>query len=265
MIIGPGARKLRATRHEKVWGTTDLSPLFPPAETKVGEIWFEDEEPLPLLFKFLFTSERLSIQVHPDDTYAAAHENSRGKTEMWHILRASEDAEIGLGFQQSHSLEAVRAAALSGEVEKQLHWRSVKPGENYFVPAGQVHAIGANVAICEIQQYSDVTYRLYDYGRGRELHLDRGLAVSQLGPYDGLRTGVVECAFFRTERLRLDAALSLAGPRTVVIFLEGSGKVAGEPYQKGEAWRLLRNVTIEPGRPTTLLYVTWPAEPATAV
>jgi mannose-6-phosphate isomerase len=265
MTIGPGARKLRATIHEKVWGTTDLSPLFPPAEAKVGEVWFEDVEPLPLLFKFLFTSERLSIQVHPDDAYAAVHENSRGKTEMWHILRAGEGAEIGLGFEQQHSLEEVRAAALSGDIENWLRWRAVRPGENYFVPAGQVHAIGANVAICEIQQYSDVTYRLYDYGRGRELHLDRGLAVSQLGPYDGLRTGVVECPFFRTERLRLDAALSLAGPRTVVIFLEGSGKVAGEHYQKGEAWRLLRNVTIEPKGPTALLLVTWPAEPEVAV
>lgn len=260
MTIGPGARRLKATRHEKVWGTTDLSPVYPAAETKVGEVWFEDEEPLPLLFKFLFTSERLSIQVHPEDQYAREHENSAGKTEMWHILRAGEGAEIGLGFKQQHTAEEVRAAALSGGIEDLIDWRPVRAGETYFVPAGEVHAIGANVALCEIQQYSDVTYRLYDYGRPRELHLERGLAVSHTGPYSGLRTGVVACPYFRTERLRLDAALSVSGPRTVAIILEGRGKIAGEPYAKGEVWRVLRNATIEPSRTTVLLYVTWPDE-----
>jgi mannose-6-phosphate isomerase len=255
--IGPGARRLRATRHEKVWGTTDLSPIFPAAQTKVGEVWFEDEEPLPLLFKFLFTSERLSIQVHPDDAYARQHEDSLGKTEMWHILRSS-PGEIGLGFKEEFTSEQVGAAAQSGAIEDMMAWRPVKAGETYFVPAGQVHAIGAGVALCEIQQNSNVTYRLYDYGRPRELHLERGLAVSRFGQFDGLRTGAVECEYFRTQKLRLDAALSLSGPKTAVIFLDGKGKIAGEPYEKGEAWRLLRNVTIEPSRVTTMLHVTWP-------
>ena len=258
MIIGPGARRLKTTRHEKVWGTTNLSPIFSAADQKIGEVWFEDEEPLPLLFKFLFTSERLSIQVHPDDAYAGAHEQSLGKTEMWHILRADEGGEIGLGFEKQYSREEVAAAALTGEIEHMLTWRRVRAGENYFVPAGEVHAIGAGVAICEIQQNSNVTYRLYDYGRPRELHLERGLEVRHTGPYQGLKAGVVECPYFRVERMRLDAALSLSGPRTVVMILDGKGKVAGEPYQRGEGWRLLRNVTIEPSRATTLLYVTWP-------
>lgn len=258
MIIGPGARQLKATRYEKVWGTPDLSPVYGPADAKIGEVWFEDEERLPLLFKFLFTSERLSVQVHPDDAYGAKHENSLGKTEMWHILRADEGGEIGLGFKQPYTADQVREGALNGDIVDMMTWRKVKTGENYFVPAGQVHAIGAGVAICEIQQNSDVTYRLYDYGRPRELHLDRGMEVSQTGPYDGLRTGVVECAYFRTERMKIDAALALSGPRTVVMILDGKGRIAGEPYQKGQGWRLLRNVTIEPTRPTTLLYVTWP-------
>lgn len=258
MTIGPGARRLKATRYEKVWGTTDLSPIYGPADTKIGEVWFEDEERLPLLFKFLFTSERLSIQVHPDDAYAAEHEESLGKTEMWHILRAGENGEIGLGFNEPHSVDELHAAALSGEIEHKMKWRRVKAGETYFVPAGEVHAIGAGVAICEIQQNSDVTYRLYDYGRPRELHLERGLAVSRTGPCEGLVHGTVECPYFRTERMRLDAAMALCGPRTVVMILEGKGKIAGEPYEKGEGWRLLRNVTIEPQRPTVLLYVTWP-------
>ena len=258
MTIGPGARRLRATRYEKIWGSTDLSPIFGQAGEKIGEVWFEDEERLPLLFKFLFTSERLSIQVHPNDAYGLEHENSLGKTEMWHILRADDGGEIGLGFDKQYSADEVAEAARSGAIESMIQWRKVKAGESYFVPAGEVHAIGAGVAICEIQQNSDITYRLYDYGRARELHVERGMEVGKLSPYNGLKTGVVECAYFRTEKLRLDAAMSLSGPRTVVVILDGKGKVAGEPYQKGEAWRLLRNVTIEPKSATTLLYVTWP-------
>jgi len=258
MTIGPGARRLKTTRLEKIWGTTNLSPIFAAADSKIGEVWFEDEERLPLLFKFLFTSERLSIQVHPDDAYAEAQHQSLGKTEMWHILRADEGSEIGLGFNKAFSAEEVTAAARNGAIEDMLHWRKVRAGENYFVPAGEVHAIGAGVAICEIQQNSDITYRLYDYGRPRELHLEHGMAVSHTGPYEGLRSGVVECKYFRTERMRLDAALSVSGPRAVVMILEGKGRIAGEPYEKGEGWRLLRNLTIEPSKTTTLLYVTWP-------
>ncbi len=258
MTIGPGARRLKTTRLEKIWGTTNLSPIFAAADSKIGEVWFEDEERLPLLFKFLFTSERLSIQVHPDDAYAEAQHQSLGKTEMWHILRADEGGEIGLGFKRTLKAEELAAGARNGAIEDMLHWRKVRAGENYFVPAGEVHAIGAGVAICEIQQNSDITYRLYDYGRPRELHLEHGMAVSHTGPYEGLRAGVVECKYFRTERMRLDAALSVSGPRAVVMILEGKGRIAGEPYEKGEGWRLLRNLTIEPSKTTTLLYVTWP-------
>jgi mannose-6-phosphate isomerase len=134
----------------------------------------------------------------------------------------------------------------------------VKAGESYFVPAGEVHAIGGGLAVCEIQQNSDVTYRLYDYGRPRELHLERGLAVSRTGPCEGLRKGVVECPYFRTEKLKLDSPLSLGGPNSVVIFLEGKGKIGGAAFEKGQMWRILRNVTIEPQRSATILYVTWP-------
>ena len=144
---------------------------------------------MPLLFKFLFTSERLSIQVHPNDEYAFEHEHSLGKTEMWHILRADEGGEIGLGFENSYSANEVEAGARGGRIEQMLSWRKVKAGESYFVPAGEVHAIGAGVAICEIQQNSDITYRLYDYGRPRELHLKPGMAVSNTGPYNGLTAG----------------------------------------------------------------------------
>jgi len=121
-----------------------------------------------------------------------------------------------------------------------------------------VHAIGAGVAVCEVQQNSDVTYRLYDYGRPRELHLERGMGVADCAAFDGLREGVVECPYFRVERKRLDAAWSISGPRTVVVIVDGKGKIAGESYEKGQMWRLLRNVTVEPKGHCTILYITWP-------
>ena len=161
---------------EKVWGTPDLLPWYPPAQKKIGEVWFEAD--LPLLVKFVFTSERLSVQVHPNDQFAAAHENSRGKTEMWYVMRAEPGARLAIGFRESISCERLRDAAISGEIEQLLNWMEVEAGDAFFVPAGTVHAIGSGLALCEIQQHSDVTYRLYDYGRPRELHLDQAIQVA---------------------------------------------------------------------------------------
>ncbi len=154
-----------------MWGATDLVPWYPASDKKIGEVWFEAD--LPLLVKFVFTSERLSVQVHPNDDFAAAHENSRGKTEMWYVMRADPGARIAIGFRESISRERLREAAVSGEIEQLLNWLEVQAGDAFFIPAGTVHAIGGGLALCEIQQHSDVTYRLYDYGRPRELHLDK--------------------------------------------------------------------------------------------
>ena len=118
--------------------------------------------------------------MHPDDEFAARTKNSRGKTEMWHILRADPGAQIALGFRRPITPERLRGASISGEIEQLLHWVDVQPGQTFFTPAGTVHAIGAGIALCEIQQHSDVTYRLYDYGRPRELHLDKAADVSNL-------------------------------------------------------------------------------------
>jgi mannose-6-phosphate isomerase len=233
--------RLPPSFHAKIWGATELEPWFPRAEEKIGEVWFPPPPEVPILVKFLFTSARLSVQVHPKDDYARSHENSNGKTEMWHILRADAGAEIALGFREPIPRDRLREASLTGEIEKLLHWIPVAPGETYFTPAGTVHAIGGGLALCEIQQVSDVTYRLYDYGRPRELHLDKGVEVSDLGPHPGaVRAGgdlLVECPYFRTERLEIATGQRYAGSGPhLLVLVEGEGSFGDLPCRAGEAW-----------------------------
>lgn len=236
-------RRLTPSFREKVWGSTHLEPWFPNSQHKIGEVWFEGVDQLPLLVKFLFTSEKLSVQVHPGDAYARAHHNSPGKTEMWHILAAERGAQIAAGFKETLQAEQLKAAALSGEIENLLQWFDAAPGDTFFIPAGTVHAIGAGLALCEIQQHSDVTYRLYDYGRPRELHLDRALAVSHRGPYaarpEPSGDVLVSCEYFTTERLHVETATlyqPLADRGQVLIAIEGTGHIAGQPTKAGDAW-----------------------------
>jgi mannose-6-phosphate isomerase len=169
---------------EKPWGRTRLPSMFdaPPGE-RIGEVWFTNGDDLPLLAKYIFTSERLSIQVHPDDEQARARGLAQGKTECWYILEADPDATLGLGLKRAVSNDELRGASLDGSIEQLMDWRPVRPGDFFFVPAGTVHAIGAGISLLEFQQNSDVTYRLYDYGRPRELHLEDGIAVSRPEPY----------------------------------------------------------------------------------
>lgn len=237
---------------EKIWGTAATEPWYPSSGRKIGEIWFQGQDgaPLPLLVKFIFTSDRLSVQVHPDDAYARAHENSAGKTEMWYILRAEPGATIACGLKERVSPERLREASLSGEIEGMLYWMPVQPGDVVFMPAGSIHAIGAGIVLCEIQQQSDVTYRLYDYGRPRPLHLDKAMAVCDPGPHPGKSTPVAlgagewrlaACPYFVTD------LLGFADPRTyapdagrmhVLIAMEGRGRWNGEPFHEGAAWQV---------------------------
>ena len=170
-------RRIEPRFLEKIWGSTRLEPWFRNRDQKIGEVCFDAD---PLLIKFIFTAEKLSVQVHPADDYARLHHNSRGKTEMWHILAAEPGAQIAAGFRRPITSDELDAAARSGEIENLLQWFDARPGDTFFIPAGTVHAIGAGLTLCEIQQHSDITYRLYDYGRPRELHLDRAIAVSDL-------------------------------------------------------------------------------------
>ncbi len=211
--------KLMTRRIEKVWGRRDLSPYFddvPPDGEKVGEIWFEmpDGRDAELLIKYLFTSERLSVQVHPDDAAAQARGQLRGKDEAWLVLDAEPHGTVGLGTVRPLTPEALRAAALDGSIENLLDWKPVKGGEFIYSSAGTVHAIGAGVTLIEVQQNIDLTYRLYDYGRPRELHLEDGVAVSDARPFE-----IVD----RSRDLGGGRMLLCEGPKFVVERLKGGG------------------------------------------
>jgi mannose-6-phosphate isomerase len=177
---------MKLNRHyvEKPWGRTRLPDIFdPPAGKRIGEVWFTGDADLPLLAKYIFTSERLSIQVHPNDEQAQARGLTRGKSECWYILEAEPEATLGLGLKRELSKDELSRAALDGSIEGLIDWRPVGSGDFFFVPAGTIHAIGSGISLLEFQQNSDVTYRLYDYGRPRELHLQHGLAVARRGAY----------------------------------------------------------------------------------
>ncbi|MFU7529279.1 class I mannose-6-phosphate isomerase [Qipengyuania sp. ASV99] len=168
---------------EKVWGRTALpAPFTAPAGKKIGEIWFEPPPELPqVLVKYLFTSEKLSVQVHPSDADALPGE--AGKEECWLVLDAQPGAQLAIGFNRQVSPEQIAAAARDGSIEALLSWHNAQVGDVFFLPAGTVHAIGPGLALVEVQQSSDTTFRLYDYGRPRELHLERALAVAKGVPY----------------------------------------------------------------------------------
>ncbi|WP_373488680.1 class I mannose-6-phosphate isomerase, partial [Blastomonas sp.] len=178
--------KLTTRYVAKPWGRRVLPhPFVNPGTEQIGELWFEPETgpALPLMVKFLFTSEKLSIQVHPSDAQAHARGLVSGKEECWLVLDAEPGAVLGIGTTCALSGEELSAAALSGEIEALMDWKPVQAGDFYYIPAGTVHAIGAGVSLVEIQQNADITYRLYDDGRPRELHLNDGVSVSQAVPY----------------------------------------------------------------------------------
>ena len=230
------AVRLTPSLREKVWGRTQLEPWFPDSERPIGETWYLADRDLPLLVKLIFTSERLSIQVHPDD----GEDGPRGKTEMWRILEAEPGAAIALGFREPISRERLVESARSGEIERLVNWIPVHGGETYFTPAHTVHAIGAGIVLCEIQQNSDVTYRLYDYGRPRELHLEQAAPICDLGAHPGQVTdGVVRSKHFVTEPVGLAAGEERAVEARechLWICLEGSGEIGGATYGRGGVW-----------------------------
>jgi mannose-6-phosphate isomerase len=246
------ARRIEPKFVAKVWGSTVLEPWFPNSSERIGEVWFPAGD---LLIKFLFTTERLSVQVHPDDEYAALHEKSRGKTEMWYILRAAADATVALGFKEPVEPALFREAALSGEIVNLLDWIPARAGDTFFTPAGTVHAIGAGLALCEIQQNSDVTYRIFDYGRQRELHLERAMEVSDFGRWACIHTDpdvLVECPYFVTRRMRIDAAQEIRGGGYAIV-LEGSGELDGQGFGPGTVWELSEAARVVPDGVVTAL------------
>ncbi len=255
------AIRLKTLSVAKPWGRHHLGFGFadvPLTSEPIGEIWFDAPVGVDpdLMVKYLFTSERLSIQVHPNDADAWARGQKRGKDEAWVVLAAEPEATVALGTVRPVSREDLRTAALDGSIETLMHWQSVKAGDVIYSPAGTVHAIGAGLTILEVQQNVDLTYRLYDYGRPRELHLDDGIAVSDPVPFvipslapspeaglvwrlDGAKfalhcwTGVVEKSLTLRD-----------GQCGWFIPLDGEGLIDGKPFSAGECWMANGDVHI---------------------
>lgn len=246
------AIRLATRRIEKIWGRRHLGLGFAdpgPGGEPVGEIWYESPGGAPddLLVKYLFTSEKLSVQVHPDDEQARATGHRSGKEECWLILDAEPGAAIGLGLTRETDAEELRAAALDGSIEHMLDWKPVKAGDVFYLPAGTVHAIGAGVTLVEIQQNVDLTYRLYDYGRPRKLHLDEAIGVANGGQWKAPskpraihpgRAILAEGRKFVLERWGdVHCNLAPADRRPLwLIPIAGGGRIGGEALEPGAVW-----------------------------
>lgn len=280
-MLGPVT--LRPMLHERIWGVASLPEYYaqPVAGKPVGEVWLTANEctvesarehgatlaelvakyphelagsaksEFPLLIKMLFPHEKLSVQVHPDDAQAQQLGQPRGKTECWYVLAAEPGASVALGFRGPMTNEDVREAIANHTLEEKLAYVPVKAGDMVFVDANTVHAIGPGMTVLETQQYSDVTYRLYDYGRPRELHVDAGLAVTRTATRAGLVepqpmegfTRLVASDYFVVDRFDVAsgaAALGKVGELQIVValaegcFVESSAGTA-TPLQAGRA------------------------------
>lgn len=211
----------------------------------------EKFEFFPVLIKFIDAKQNLSVQVHPSDDYALKYENSYGKTESWYIVEAEEGAGIYCGFKRDTNKEEFLQSLASGEVENLLNFIPVKKGDCYFIPSGTVHAIGAGCLILEIQQNSDLTYRVYDYnrrgadGKLRELHVDKAVKVINFNKYEpklfasGENPRVItECDYFRSRELVLNGGFTEknANSFTCVTVTDGSGEINGEKFIKGDSF-----------------------------
>ena len=305
----------------RIWGARDLSPLFPDhssASEPIGEVWLTGDtcafatgefagrtlrevwhslpaewtgtslrglRQIPLLVKFIFPEDKLSVQVHPDDAYAARNEAAAGgvgKTEMWYVVRAREGAAVRVGLRPDVTRDSFQRAVTDGTVENFLGTVAVRAGDAIFVPAGTAHTICPGVVLCEVQQQSDITYRIFDYnrigadGKPRALHLRQALDVMRFGeqagglcePLRGKRGAVTEtlyaaCRYFATERWefreRVEAATSPAH-FDLLIFLEGKGRIefgrSAESFAPAQVWLFpaaLGEYSLVPDSATTLL------------
>jgi mannose-6-phosphate isomerase len=322
-VLEPALSRIEPIFSPRPWGASSLAPLFPEKSNlagPLGEAWLTGQEcrfangpfagrslgeswpampvewrgthlkhygDFPLLVKFIFPDDKLSIQVHPDDAYAAKHEQAaggRGKTEMWHIVSARPGAELLLGLKpgvtRTHFLDALQ----ENKLEELFVHLAVRAGETYFVPAGTQHAIGPGMILCEVQEYSDLTYRVYDFGRtdasgkSRELHIEKAMEVTN---FESTRAGKVSplalhspdanvrlltaCRFFATERWDCDRTTAIeSDPQhfQLAVILQGSGRLYEDgvslPYGAGQAWFLpasLPSIYLQPDEPTSLLRV----------
>ena len=215
-------------------------------------------EEFPILIKLIDARDKLSIQVHPDDAYALAHEGQYGKTEMWYVADCGEGAFLYYGFSRPVDREEFARRIADDTLTEVLRAVPVKKGDVFYIEAGTIHAIGRDILIAEIQENSNVTYRVYDYGRTdkdgkkRQLHVDKALAVTCLAPVKEGRPAAPHIAdgpYFTVDKLNLDGSLFRRQEGTVsgssfasILFLEGEGKICcGEEtldYKKGDSFFL---------------------------
>ena len=236
---------------ERPWGVNEPGAWLKtsPRDAPIGEIWFErpgvpSAEP-SLLLKLLLTSQPLSIQVHPDDAYARSRGLPNGKTEAWYVLSATPEATVALGLKQRLTISQLRKAAEDGSVSELVAWQGVSVGDVILVQAGTIHAVGAGLVIAEIQQRSDATYRLFDHGRQRELHIDDAIAVADTGPIELLTTPlrftderiILVCSpYFAFERIDLppDETWCLEAEEETWFLVLGGSADAG-PFSLSQA------------------------------
>jgi mannose-6-phosphate isomerase len=271
--VGVAPFRLKPWFSPRPWGRKSLKPWYEDTGTTelVGEAWLtgpqcvveEGEQEgktlaslagdmggeFPLLVKLLFPNEKLSVQVHPDDAQAQAAGETRGKTECWYVLEAEPGASVMLGLKPGVDTEMLAASVADNTMESLVEKVPVSVGDMLFVDAGTVHAIGPGVVLLETQQTSDVTYRLYDYGRPRELHLEQGLkvikqktAAGKVAPkeMDGF-TRLIEQKYFTVDRFDLDEMEERS------VAMEGAGCLVG---LKGKVWVITPGdeVELEPGK-----------------
>ena len=211
----------------------------------------QDKMPFfPLLIKLIDAKENLSVQVHPSDEYALSKLSSYGKTEMWHIIDADEGCGLYVGFKKDYSRKEVEESLNNGTILNLLNFFEVKPGDTFFIEAGTIHAIGKGVRLIEIQQNSDITYRLYDYlrkdknGNYRELHIKEALDVINYKKYTKPQLNqdlLVKSKYFTVKRVELNKELKLSANKNSFIsftFLSGEGKVDDIPYKKFDTFYL---------------------------
>ncbi|HEU5452720.1 MAG TPA: type I phosphomannose isomerase catalytic subunit [Terriglobales bacterium] len=274
---------LKPVFKERIWGTRDLSPLFAevPGTEPVGEVWLTGEEctvangPLagstlgdlakkfgrelvgesapqadrfPLLVKFLFPRQKLSVQVHPDDERARRIGQPCGKTECWYVLKAEPGAQVGLGLKPGVTRADFERAIREVRAEELMNWIEVHAGEMIYADAGTVHAIGGGSILLETQQNSDTTYRLYDYGRPRELHVQQGLEAMKTSTNAGKAQArgekLVESPCFVVTKSRVREActvpaLTISAVR-ILVATEGCGVLETDgcdpvTFARGEA------------------------------
>lgn len=209
--------KTKAFISQKIWGyerwIVSTHPAGKSAVIEQDNAMHSTERPLdevaggsyPLLIKIIQADETLSVQVHPDDNYAKIHENSAGKTECWYVLDAKPDATLVYGLNGSYSRDELKDAITAQTLDRYLRYVPVSKGDFIFIPAGTVHAIQGGLRLLEVQQSSDITYRLYDWGRPREVHIERGLDVIKQWPVDECKpkpafSGAFSCPYFKLEK-----------------------------------------------------------------